>query len=514
MAQRLGLIFLSLWVAFLVGSSLYGSWKEPQPQGAISLYQTNLTLQALEWEGLAAQSEEVKEAVFGQNPVGSAITQYGKVKASILSTTPSLSATLEADKDVKVSKKDLQSRESLDQLNLSLGILESSLGHDQAARAYWKEIEEAPYTSAQHRQLQGTVAVLTAQNGTDQPLSDRETILRNNLSGWFQTQSLETLFEAAGNEAELAALQTQKEKQAISAIERLLVAVGLPLIGSIAGLILLIVWGINTTRSFLGVTNQSPEDYLKPDQPTENSPEISPSLGLAVPWSFDTFWLTMLLWFFAFFAVSLVIPLSLQLTFGEAITATARGQSLLALANYSGLVVAGLGLLTYMTQKHIDNFFQWLPIQFKGAWVKWGLGGYVAALPLVLAISLINQKLIGEKGGGNPLLDIILQTHDIGTWFILLVMVSVLAPIFEEIVFRGFALTSLSRYLPIGGAIATSAALFAVAHLNIADFLPLFVLGSILGTIYTQSRNLLSSILLHSRWNGAQLIELLYLSGN
>ena len=75
LAQRVGLVFLTIWVAFLVGSSLYGSWKEPQPQGAISLYQTNLTLEALEWQELADQSPDVKEAIFGQNPVKNAIEQ-------------------------------------------------------------------------------------------------------------------------------------------------------------------------------------------------------------------------------------------------------------------------------------------------------------------------------------------------------------------------------------------------------------------------------------------------------
>ena len=470
----------------------------------------------MEWEGLSTQPSDVKAAVFGQNPVSNAIEQYGKVKSSILSTHPELGKTSEDATQIKNSKKDLQSRETLDQLNLNLGILEANSGQTQAALSYWQEVENAPYTSTKHRQLQSTATALSQlyQNKGDKT-SDREEILTANLSGWFQTQSLEELFKQTNNKLGLDNLEFVKASQANSAIQRLFVAVGLPLMGSIAGIALLIVWGINTTRNFLGVNNQTPEEYLKaaPEEP-QNTPNLSPSLGISVPWSFDTFWLTMLLWFFAFFAVSLVIPLSLQIIFGEAITASARGQSLLALANYSGLVIAGLWLISYMTQKHIESFFKWLPIDFKGQWVRWGLGGYVAALPMVLAISLINQKIIGEKGGGNPLLDIILQTHDIGTWFILLVMVSVLAPIFEEIVFRGFALTSLSRFLPIGGAIAISAALFAVAHLNIADFLPLFVLGSILGTIYAQSRNLLSSILLHSLWNGAQLVELLYLSGN
>lgn len=513
-AKRIGLIFLSLWVALLIGSALYGSWKDPQAQGQISLYQTNLTLEALEWQG---KQPDIKDNLFGEHPIQDAIEQYEAVKSSILKTNPTLfadHANAKTDGVKPLPPKDLQTRETLDQLNLQLGILNAIAGHTADATQQWEAITSAPYTSNLHRQniqVADTLKTLWPSQGSHTP--EAEGILQDRLSGWFKTEALEALFTQNKESAKLASLAPIKQAQAESAIARLFIAVGIPLIGALIGIGLLIAWGIKTIQQARGnsydIEPQNSTVLTPPFQDTAPTP-----LGFLVPWDVETIWLTMLLWFFAFFGVSLIIPLSLQLVFGSAITASARSQSLLAFTNYSGLIVAGLSLLVFMTRPYLKNFFQWLPIQLQGKWVRWGLGGYIAALPIVLLVSLINQKLLSDQGGGNPLLDIILQTHDIGTWFILLVMVSVLAPIFEEIVFRGFVLTSLTRYLPLWGAIAVSASLFAIAHLNIADFLPLVVLGCILGTVYAQSRNLLASILLHSLWNGAQLVELLYLSGN
>jgi membrane protease YdiL (CAAX protease family) len=43
---------------------------------------------------------------------------------------------------------------------------------------------------------------------------------------------------------------------------------------------------------------------------------------------------------------------------------------------------------------------------------------------------------------------------------------------------------------------------------------PLATLGIILGVVYTRSRNLLSSILLHSLWNSGTLISLFILGSS
>jgi membrane protease YdiL (CAAX protease family) len=138
----------------------------------------------------------------------------------------------------------------------------------------------------------------------------------------------------------------------------------------------------------------------------------------------------------------------------------------------------------------------------------WGFAGYLVAIPLVFVVSLINQFFWNGQGGSNPLLFLALEAQDWVVLGIFFFTASIAAPIFEEIVFRGFLLPSLTRYVPVWGAILISAFIFAIAHLNLSEIIPLATLGIVLGVVYTRSRNLLSSILLHSLWNSATLISL------
>ncbi len=47
------------------------------------------------------------------------------------------------------------------------------------------------------------------------------------------------------------------------------------------------------------------------------------------------------------------------------------------------------------------------------------------------------------------------------------VVVTVCAPIWEEAIFRGFLLPSLTRYMPVGAAVLVSALGFAGAHFSL-----------------------------------------------
>ncbi|MGQ9732351.1 MAG: CPBP family glutamic-type intramembrane protease [Candidatus Zipacnadales bacterium] len=82
-------------------------------------------------------------------------------------------------------------------------------------------------------------------------------------------------------------------------------------------------------------------------------------------------------------------------------------------------------------------------------------------------------------------------------------LVVFVAPICEEIIFRGFVFQSLLlRMRPLAAA-SLSALLFAGTHLvwDAAAFLSLFVLGFVSANVYRSSQSLLPSILLHSGYN-------------
>ncbi|HHP7231092.1 MAG TPA: lysostaphin resistance A-like protein, partial [Xenococcaceae cyanobacterium] len=176
------------------------------------------------------------------------------------------------------------------------------------------------------------------------------------------------------------------------------------------------------------------------------------------------------------------------------------------------LMAAGGIIVLYLSLK---SFFPlpetWFKVKFNSNWFLWGFGGYLVAIPAVLLISLINQQIWQGQGGSNPLLYLALQAQDTVALTIFFITASLAAPIFEEIMFRGFLLPSLTRYLSVSTSIMLSGLLFAVAHLSLSEVLPLTVLGIILGVVYTRSRNLLAPMLLHSLWNSGTLLSLFIL---
>ncbi len=89
-----------------------------------------------------------------------------------------------------------------------------------------------------------------------------------------------------------------------------------------------------------------------------------------------------------------------------------------------------------------------------------------------------------------------------------ILVVSVVAPLWEEVIFRGFLLPSLSRYFPVSQCVCISAVVFALAHFSYERLLPLVCLGILMGIMYVRTRNLLTPILLHSLWNLYAFCEL------
>jgi len=87
------------------------------------------------------------------------------------------------------------------------------------------------------------------------------------------------------------------------------------------------------------------------------------------------------------------------------------------------------------------------------------------------------------------------------TLFTLLLYVSILTPIVEEVVFRGFVLDVASERYGDWFAIFISALLFALVHLEAVSVINAFIGGLIYGYIRIRTGSLWPSIILHFLWN-------------
>ncbi|MEJ8847010.1 CPBP family intramembrane glutamic endopeptidase [Variovorax rhizosphaerae] len=77
----------------------------------------------------------------------------------------------------------------------------------------------------------------------------------------------------------------------------------------------------------------------------------------------------------------------------------------------------------------------------------------------------------------------------------------VLAPVLEEMLFRGIVLRGFLRQYSRGQAILWSAILFGAAHMNIYQFVVGVAMGMVLGWLYERTRSLIPCIALHGAYN-------------
>jgi membrane protease YdiL (CAAX protease family) len=191
-------------------------------------------------------------------------------------------------------------------------------------------------------------------------------------------------------------------------------------------------------------------------------------------------------------------------------------QGLEVMATYLTLMVAPLGLLAALVPRQ--------PPPPAGGWLQWGwrppgavtgpaLKTVLMVLPLVALASWLLQAVWSDPGGTNPLLDMVLSTSDLWALASFAFTAVVLAPLFEETLFRGVLLPVVGRQLGPPAAVVISALIFAIAHLSLAELVPLSVLGVGLGLLRWQTGRLAACVCLHALWNGLTFFNLLLLAG-
>ena len=156
------------------------------------------------------------------------------------------------------------------------------------------------------------------------------------------------------------------------------------------------------------------------------------------------------------------------------------------------------------------DYFQFKFLPIKEAIFN-GIKGWLTIVPFVLLISLVMNILIDNQNGSNPLLEIVLNNKNYLSFLILFLTTTLLAPLFEEIIFRGILLPTLSRDFGVISGIIVSAFIFALAHLSLGEMPPLFILGIGLGITRISSGSLFSSVIMHSLWNGLTFLNLFLL---
>lgn len=152
---------------------------------------------------------------------------------------------------------------------------------------------------------------------------------------------------------------------------------------------------------------------------------------------------------------------------------------------------------------------------------EYSMGKSLSYMPMAYVIpliaSLVNNvifefisKYTGFKGLENPVESA--KTDTVASTVILVILTVVIAPVFEELIFRGVILSNLRRY---GDkfAIVSSAIVFGIFHRNFHQFPYTLALGIVLGYITVRANSAKPAMVIHAIYNVLG-ISSLYLADN
>jgi membrane protease YdiL (CAAX protease family) len=135
---------------------------------------------------------------------------------------------------------------------------------------------------------------------------------------------------------------------------------------------------------------------------------------------------------------------------------------------------------------------------------KRGFFSLVIVLPPLLIVALFWEFLLKNLGlstDPQELIEILRSGDNLPYLIALIFLAIVVAPISEELFFRGGIFRFFYQKVPSWVAILVSSILFASAHGNWLSFLPLVLLGSLLCLLTQKSGSVKPSIFLHALFN-------------
>jgi len=132
--------------------------------------------------------------------------------------------------------------------------------------------------------------------------------------------------------------------------------------------------------------------------------------------------------------------------------------------------------------------------------VALGIGIGIPAWLGAQLLSVLVTSLLGGLGI-EPDLGLAESALNRAEPWVLVTALVVVAPVAEEIFFRGIAFNAWEREYGTSRAIYGTAALFAIIHGSVFALAPIFLLGLVLALLYRRTRSLPATIALHATFN-------------
>jgi membrane protease YdiL (CAAX protease family) len=165
---------------------------------------------------------------------------------------------------------------------------------------------------------------------------------------------------------------------------------------------------------------------------------------------------------------------------------------------YSSLIqgksaIASFGLETSRLPKAAGTGLLWLLITY----------------PLILAAQGLVQKIFGSADDSQMIVKYFLEHPDLKHRAAVIFMAVIMAPVAEEVIFRGYFYGVIRSYGGRLPALLTSSLLFAAIHVHLPSLLGLGILAIILCMVYERTGSLWASIAMHAAFNASTIVVLI-----
>jgi membrane protease YdiL (CAAX protease family) len=216
----------------------------------------------------------------------------------------------------------------------------------------------------------------------------------------------------------------------------------------------------------------------------------------------------------AYLAASTLVPMLWAGTAFQALTGSrplsAGEETMVVITQLASLGVAALFLLP--AARHL-LWRAWVGNRgLSTALITISIWGVLSAL--VLLASMPNAHLAESARStlhDRSVVALVTAAAHVGGAGLAMLMVAVVVPIYEELMFRGFVLGGLSRHLSFGWSNAWQALLFAALHFDASHFVFYLVLGLVAGWLVRRTGGLAASMALHAVNNAIACAAILLL---
>ena len=176
---------------------------------------------------------------------------------------------------------------------------------------------------------------------------------------------------------------------------------------------------------------------------------------------------------------------------------------------YGSIVLFLLGLLIYRNISP-SGIFGWGGEKFFPVLGR-ALLALGAAYPVLMLVQAMVYGLSGGEMQPQDVVQFLQNAESPRDRLAVMVMAIVIAPVAEEVIFRGYLYPVGKRYIGPFASLAGTSLLFAALHGHVASLPALFTLAACLGLAYEKSGTLLVPMVMHAVFNAVSVAAIMFL---